>query len=518
MPRSTASAIGQPAASPSGATDRMFDLVGVSKRYGRTRALTEVTLGLDAGEFLGIVGHNGAGKSTLMRILAGTEPATAGQLVLRGRPVAEHYGPNQARALGVFCSAQTNMLCEDLRAYENVFILDPDFRGGRRAARDAAVAAVERLFPSITLDPDVRADSLSVVHRQALQLALMARGLEQPDSVLLLDEPTASLPDELSDELFAGVRELLHGRRSVVLITHKVREVLEQCQRIVAMAAGSVILDSSTSVLDFDGVISAMAGTQLSGGGRAGAGPGDDGTRRATIRGRAVDRAPDPLLDLDVGGLDEHSPRRLLVHEGEVVGLGGLDGQGQSDVLEAAWTTQRMSLRRLGRGARPRTSFVTGDRAGAGIFPLWSIEQNVVASSLGRMSRSGVLQRRREARAAEHWIDELGIRGRRQDNVMTLSGGNQQKVLFARALADDPRILILDDPFRGVDVGSKLDSYALLRRLAAEQGVAILWYSSELDELQRCDAVYVMYQGKLVRRVAAEDLTSSTFLTSSFQS
>ncbi|KRE94207.1 hypothetical protein ASG76_12575 [Nocardioides sp. Soil774] len=495
--------------------ERMFDLVGVSKRYGRTKALSDVTLGLEPGEFLGVVGHNGAGKSTLMRVLAGTEPASSGRLALHGRAAPEPYGPNTARALGVSCSAQTSMLCEDLRAYENVFILDPDFRGGRRAAREAVVGAVERLFPSITLDPDVRAGSLSVVHRQALQLALVARGLSRPDSVLLLDEPTASLPDELSDELFTGIKELVHGRRSVVLITHKVREVLEQCQRIVAMAAGRVILDSPTAALDFDGVISAMAGTELSAAHRSATGP----TRAS---GSAVVGPPaEPVLSLEVGGLREDSPGRLVVRAGEVVGLGGLEGQGQSDVLERAWTSLRMSLRGPGRPSRtrrPSTAFVTGDRAGAGLFLLWSIEQNVVASSLGRVSRSRVLSRRREAAVAEHWIDELGIIGRRQDNIMTLSGGNQQKVLFARALADDPRLLILDDPFRGVDVGSKLDSYDLLQRLAAEQGVAILWYSSELDELQRCDAVYVMYQGRLVRRVGAGELTSNTFLTSSFQS
>jgi ribose transport system ATP-binding protein len=299
-----------------------------------------------------------------------------------------------------------------------------------------------------------------------------------------------------------------------VLITHKVREVLEQCQRIVAMAGGRIILDSPTAALDFDGVISAMAGTELSVTHRSTATP-----TRAT--GSSEVRPAEPLLSLAVGGLREDSPERLVVHAGEVVGLGGLEGQGQGEVLEQAWTSLRMSVRGLGqprRTPRPRTAFVTGDRAGAGLFPLWSIEQNVVASSLGRVSRSRVLSRRREAGVAEHWIDELGIIGRRQDNIMTLSGGNQQKVLFARALADDPRLLILDDPFRGVDVGSKLDSYDLLQRLAAEQGVAILWYSSELDELQRCDAVYVMYQGRLVRRVGAGELTSNTFLTSSFQS
>ncbi|MGN6574164.1 MAG: ATP-binding cassette domain-containing protein [Nocardioides sp.] len=494
--------------------DRVFDLVGISKRYGRTKALVEVTLGLCAGEFLGVVGHNGAGKSTLMRVLAGTEPPTGGQLNLHGRPAPEDYGPNEARALGVFCSAQTSMLCEDLRAYENVYILDPDFRGDRAAARDAVVEAVERLFPSLTIDPDARADTLSVVHRQALQLALVARGLLRPNSVLLLDEPTASLPDELSDELFAGIRGLVRGERSVVLITHKVREVLEQCQRIVAMAAGSVILDSPTSELDFDGVISAMAGTELSVAHRA-------ESVVESPRAAAPEGPAEALLRLDVGGLRTDSPHDLVVHEGEIVGLGGLEGQGQDVVLERAWSSLRMSFSRPGgRGwkRRVRTGFVTGDRAGAGIYPLWSIEQNLVAGSLAKVSRARVLNRKREMRVAEHWISELGIIGQRQDNIMTLSGGNQQKVLFGRALAGDPQLLILDDPFRGVDVGSKFDSYDLLRKLAAEHGVAILWYSSELEELQRCDAVYVMYQGKLVRRMDAKDLNSSTFMSSSFQS
>ncbi|MGB0102494.1 MAG: ATP-binding cassette domain-containing protein [Nocardioides sp.] len=495
-------------------TVRMFDLAGISKRYGRTKALNDVSLSLGAGEFLGVVGHNGAGKSTLMRVLAGNEAPNAGQLRLHGRPAPKDYGPNEARRLGVFCSAQTSMLCEDLRAYENMYILDPEFRGGRWAARDALVEAVGRLFPSITIDPDVRADSLSVVHRQALQLALVARGLLRPNTVLLLDEPTASLPDELSDELFAGIRDLVQGERAVVLITHKVREVLEQCQRIVAMAAGSVILDSATDELDFDGVISAMAGTELSVAHRA-----EDSVEVAPVG--ATEPAGKPLLTLQVGGLRPDSPRELVVHEGEVVGLGGLEGQGQSAVLERAWTSLRMAIPWPGSGRwknRVRTGFVTGDRAGAGVFPLWSIEQNLVAGSLPEVSRARVLKRSREARVTEHWISELGIIGQRADNILTLSGGNQQKVLFARALAGNPKLLILDDPFRGVDVGSKFDSYDLLRNLAADHGVAILWYSSELEELQRCDAVYVMYQDKLVRRVDAKHLNSSTFLSSSFQS
>ncbi len=495
--------------------NNVFEFRGISKHYGRTKALDGVTLALGAGDFLGVVGHNGAGKSTLMRVLAGTEPPTTGRLNLHGQQVPEHYGPNEAREHGVFCSAQTSMLCEDLRAYENLFILEPDFAGGRREARDALHEALGRLFPSISVDPDARVDSLSVVHRQALQLALVARGLLRPSTVLLLDEPTASLPDELSDELFSGVRSLLtDGDRSVVLITHKVREVLEQCERIVAMAAGSIILDSPTAQLEFGDVINAMAGTEKG---------HDDpqSTQGSGTAGRDQQKPTTELMRLEVGGLHTHSPEHLVVRAGEIVGLGGLEGQGQPGVLERAWSTLRMNnspLSLLKKKERVQTGFVSGDRSGAGIFPLWSIEENLVAGSLKKVSRYRVLSRKRQAQVADQWISDLGIIGTRQANILTLSGGNQQKVLFARALADHPQLLILDDPFRGVDVGSKFDSYELLRKLASEQGVGILWYSSEFEELQRCDAVYVMYQNKLVQRVDAEDLTGSTFLSSSFQS
>ncbi len=493
---------------------KVFALEAISKHYGRTTALDNVTLDMSSGEFLGVVGHNGAGKSTLMRVLAGTERPTAGRMKIHGQEVSADYGPNQARESGVFCSAQTSMLCEDLRAYENVYILDPGFQGGRKAARNALEEAVARLFPSITIDPDVRAVSLSVVHRQALQLALVARGLLRPDTVLLLDEPTASLPNELADGMFAGVRSLLEeGRRSVLLITHKVREVLDQCERIVAMAAGSVILDAETSQLDFDGVIKGMAGTQRNYAEPVELDPGDSRM--------AAKRAAPTLLSIAVGGLRTDSPTELVVRSGELIGLGGLEGQGQNTVLERAWSVQRMKLTLPGSAVsrqRVRTGYVTGDRAGSGVFPLWTIEQNLVAASLKRVSRVRVLSRRREAQVSDSWIKELGIIGRRRDNILTLSGGNQQKVLFARALADGPELLVLDDPFRGVDVGSKYDAYVMLRELAAANGVGILWYSSEFEELQQCDAVYVMYQNKLVRRVDAKDLTSSTFLSTSFQS
>ena len=305
----------------------------------------------------------------------------------------------------------------------------------------------------------------------------------------------------MADQLLAFVRRFAADGGSCVLISHLLGEILTAADRVVVMRDGRVAAARPAAEFTRDSLVAAMGNVTVAGTARADAGAtGRRDTDPPRVRARP---------------LGQSDGRELVAYPGEVVGLAGLSGQGQSEMLIRLLVAARR--RHAGGEIAGSAALVAGDRQTDGVFPLWSVAQNITIGSLARMTRMGLIDARAEAGMAADWRERIGIRTPDvDDNILTLSGGNQQKALFARALGSDAQIVLMDDPMRGVDVGTKREVYAMIRA-EAERGRTFLWYTTELDELQHCGHVYVFRSGRIVADLARADLTEDQVLHASFQ-
>jgi ribose transport system ATP-binding protein len=470
---------------------------GASRFYGPTRALHSVDLEVRAGEVLGVVGHNGAGKSTLMRVLSGVEAVDHGQ-------VTAHRRTDPATALerpfaNVRMAYQETSLAPDLTVVENIYLSARSWlpaRGWRSAATRAFSERLGEVFPGQQVDPEDYVADLSLAHRQVVEI-VRASLADQLD-LLILDEPTESLTADSSVSLYRYVRSLTDQGIGVLLISHRISEVLSVADRIVVMQDGTVVADNPAAGQTEASLLAAMGSIDE---------PGDTaahqttaqaaarGPVRASVRGRAA----------DTGG---ETP--IVVHEGEVIGLAGIAGQGQQEVLEELWQPTDRATSVTGRRA-----YVPGDRQRTGIFPLWSVADNLGISAMRSLARRGVRRTEAEAEVISSWVDRLRIRGGGSALMTSLSGGNQQKVIVARAFASDASIVLLDDPFRGVDVHTKNDLYRLIRDEVAG-GRSVVWYSSDNSEMEHCDRVYVLRAGHVAAELTGHEITEDRIIAESF--
>ena len=322
---------------------------------------------------------------------------------------------------------------------------------------------------------------------------------DHPLRVVILDEPTSSLDAFRAGQLLAYVRTAVARGTSVILISHILGEVLQHGDRIVVMRDGKVVAADRADAFDRDRLVAAMGDT----GGRAGAAQvrtTPDGRAASTIEVRSRPSGP--------------QGRELVAHAGEIVGLAGLAGHGQTALLLAVF--EAAGHKRADTEVQAPVALVAGDRQSDGIFPEWSILQNITVRSLRALRGRLLISARREAELAAAWQRRIGIRTPDVgNNILSLSGGNQQKALFARALGSDARIVLMDDPMRGVDVGTKREVYDLIRTEAAT-GRTFLWYTTEMDELHHCDRVYVFRNGSIVAELAGAEVTEEKVIQSSF--
>ncbi|WP_308797355.1 sugar ABC transporter ATP-binding protein [Agromyces silvae] len=484
------------------ATADTIAAIGVAKRYGSTRALHGVDLAVARGEILGLVGHNGAGKSTLMRLLAGREQPDEGAIVWRGE--SRPWTASAAAEAGVRMVYQELALCADLTVAENAALSDPRrARFGWRGRAERRVGDVlDEVFPGHGISVLRRAGELPMAERQMVEIA---RALcTDRLGLLILDEPTESLGVDAAGQLYAHLRTLVADGVSVLLISHRMHEVRAHSDRIAVMKDGTVVGVYAAQEATEDGLLAAMGGEV-----RADASAlerAEELVEDAAGETSAPDEAAEGALVAELRSGDGHTVR---VHAGEVVGLAGLAGQGQERVLGRLW--------RGGRGATvpKRRAYVPGDRQTSGILPLWSVAENLTVSALRQISKLGVVDGRAKRDLAGRWIDALRVRGSASTPITALSGGNQQKVLVARAFATDARLVLLDDPFRGVDVATKNELYALMRA-EARAGRAIVWYSTENGEMAHCDRVYVYRAGRVVSELAGETNTEERIIADSF--
>jgi rhamnose transport system ATP-binding protein len=477
----------------------VLSLSGVRKSFGAVRALLDARLELRAGEVHGLVGENGAGKSTLVKVLAGVHAPDEGALTLDGQPLALH-GPADARAAGIAVIYQEPTLFPDLSVAENIFMGRQPLRGLRRIDTAAMRRRTRELFAKlgVHLDPDRPARGLSIADQQLVEIA---KALSFDARVLIMDEPTAALSGVEVERLFAVVRSLRESGAAILFISHRFDEVFALCERVTVMRDGRWVSTDPVSDLTVGQVVRRMVGREVS----------QLYPKQDTQAGEVV---------LSVRGLTRAGVFDAVSFEvrgGEIVALAGLVGAGRSEVVRAVFGVDRYDSgevlvggRRLPRG-RPAAAMAAGvalvpeDRRQQGLVMELPIERNVTLTRRWSLSKLGLLGPRAEREDAHRWTRLLQVKvGHLADPVSTLSGGNQQKVVLAKWLSTDPKVLIVDEPTRGIDVGTKAEVHRLMSQLAGE-GVAVLMVSSELPEvLGMADRVLVMHEGRIADEISRE--------------
>ncbi|WP_366555293.1 sugar ABC transporter ATP-binding protein [Aquibaculum sediminis] len=466
-------------------------------RFGAVKALDGATLHIRPGECVGLVGHNGAGKSTIVNVINGALTPDEGTLRADGAPV-ERYGIKAAHALGVRCVFQELSLCPNLTVIENTRIVHRELGSGRGLGwRGTARRIIERsldgIFPGHGIDSRAAVGSLSIAQRQMAEIAMAFSDAGAPPRLVILDEPTSSLDATLAGQLLAQVRRFVDAGGSVIFISHILHEILSTSDRVVVMKDGHVVAERPAGGFTADSLFEAMGSVAK--------------PENAAQARRDLSSAP-VMLEQRGRGLP------FRAHRGELVGLTGLSGHGQTEMLLELYRQRSGDWLPL---RDPAVAFVAGDRRVNGIFHLWSILENFAVASLGDLTRRGLVNDSAVADKGDGWKRRIEIRTQDMNNpILSLSGGNQQKVLFARALATRAPVVLMDDPMRGVDVGTKREVYQILREEAAGERTFV-WYSTETEEVCLCDRVYVFREGEIVAELVGEEINEANILAASFQ-
>lgn len=486
---------------------------GVCKHFPGVQALQDVSLDLFAGEVLAVIGENGAGKSTLMKILGGVYAPDAGTLTLDGRPVRFHGVPDALRQ-GISLIHQELNLAENLSVADNLFLGREQTWGGplallnRRAMNRRAGELTARV--GLDVPPGAVVGGLALGQRQLVEVA---RALSLNARVLIMDEPTSSLTQREADRLAEVIADLRRGGVAVVYISHRLGEVRRVADRVVVLRDGRNAGGLRREEIDHENMVRLMVGRELN--------------QFYQRRHAEMDGGRQPRLEvrkLRFAG-DRGAPLSFALRAGEVVGMAGLVGAGRTELAEALFGVRAVTagdvlldgapvrLRRPADAAAAGLVLVPEDRRRHGLVLEDSVRHNLGLPNLGRLSRLGFVAARREARLAAGVRERLGIRTPSLDTpVGQLSGGNQQKVVLGKWLDSRPRVLLLDEPTRGVDVGAKAEIYALIDGLARE-GAAILMISSDLEEvLGMSDRVLVLHEGRLAGELPREALSEEAVM------
>ncbi|GAA0753073.1 sugar ABC transporter ATP-binding protein [Ideonella azotifigens] len=480
----------------------------VVKAFGPVQVLHGVSFSLDAGRIYGLLGENGAGKSTLMKIASGYEAATSGQLCLDGQPV-RFANSRDAEAAGIVLIHQEFNLAEDLTIAQNIFLgHEKKKRGGwldDAAMRREAAAVLQRV--GLDRDPDTRLRQLIVAEKQLVEIA---KALARNARLLIMDEPTATLTPGETERLFALMAQLKAGGTTILYISHKLDEVERITDEVVVMRDGRFITRAATRSLSRAQMANLMVGRELSDLFPAKQLPPTDAPVRLRVQ------------DLSVPGWAEQAS--FEVRAGEILGFAGLVGAGRTELFEGLLGLrsssagrveidgQAVALRSPREAADLGLTYLSEDRKGKGLHVAMGLTENLTLMNLRQYAKPW-LRKDQERQALGDAVREFGIRtGSLSLRASSLSGGNQQKLALAKVLQPGPKVVVLDEPTRGVDVGAKRDLYVLIHRLAA-QGCGVIVISSELIELiGLCHRVAVMRAGRLTTTLQADRLSEEALI------
>lgn len=485
----------------------LLRMEGVSKRYGGVRALEKAELTVRAGRIHGILGENGAGKSTLIKIMAGVVQPDEGRLLLDGEEMRFTH-PAMANRAGIVCIFQELSLIPDLSVADNIGLGDPPRRFGlidRRAQRRLAEAALARAGAE-DIHPLAPVKDLPLSRRQMVEIA---KALAREPRILILDEATSALTAADVAKILAVLKRLRADGMALLYISHRMHEIAALADDCTVFRNGRHIATYASGSKTDQEVVELMIGREYS----------------HVFPPKPAAPAAPAVAALEVHNLswaDRLKNVSLDVAPGEIVGLGGLDGQGQRELLLALFGALRgvsgemrvdggrvsVTSPRAAKRKSSRIALIPEDRKTDGLMLPMSVRDNLSLAALSGLTRGGVIDRKAERAAIDEMIRLLAIRTDGIDiPVGSLSGGNQQKVVIAKWLMVNPRIILLNDPTRGIDVGTKQEIYQLLRKLA-DAGAAIVFYSTDYDELIGCcDKVLIFYDGSVIRTLSGAEIT-----------
>ena len=494
------------------AAPSVLEARGVSKRFGGIQALDGVDLTLRAGEVMALAGENGAGKSTLIKVLAGAYQRDTGTIHIDGQPVAIR-DPAESQRLGISVIYQEFNLTPNQTVAENVFLHDPQRRAGlagrlRLIDQGARRAATRALLDQVgsSIDTDAKVSTLTVAHQQMTEIA---KALAMDARILIMDEPTSTLPDAEVEILFDIIRQLKARGIAVVFVSHRLEETRRIADRVTVLRDGRLVGEAPVAAVTDQEIIRMMVGRSV------------DNLYPKT-------EAKPSDVALSVRGLTRKgvlSDISFDVRRGEVLGFAGLVGCGRTEIARCIFGADRLdsgditidgetvAIRSPQDAIRLGIGYVPEDRKLQGLFLHMSVRDNIAMSVAHRMTHAGFVDRGAVTRVAASYRDRLSVRPPQLDNpVNRLSGGNQQKVALAKWLALKPRVLILDEPTRGIDIGAKAEVHALIDELAHE-GIAIILISSELPEvLNMSDRILVVAEGRIAGELGRHEATQERIL------
>jgi rhamnose transport system ATP-binding protein len=482
-------------------------LAHATKSFGAVRALNDVTVELFRGEAHALLGENGAGKSTLVKILAGVYQPDGGSISIDEERI-QLSSPAAARDAGISVIYQEPTLFPDLTVAENIFMGRQLLKSGRRVNRSEMARVADAAFEQlgVNIESSRVARGLSVADQQIVEIA---KSISFNAKVIVMDEPTAALTEVEVERLFAVVKTLKSQGAAILYVSHRLHEVFEICQRVTILRDGAFVKSSEIGDTDIDDVIRSMVGRDV-----------------VTTTTAGSDAAGEKVLEVDrltrEGVFTDIS---FNVKAGEIVALAGLVGAGRTEVARGIFGIDRVDAgsvkvngKTLKNGSpvaamHAGVGFVPEDRRQQGLVMEMAIDRNVALASLHRLARFGFIRKASERKLAFDWSARLSLKyGRLSNTATTLSGGNQQKVVLAKWLSRQPRLLIIDEPTRGIDVGTKSEVHRLLLELV-NQGVAVLMISSELPEvLHISDRVLVLCEGRLIDEFSRADANETAIM------
>ena len=493
-------------------TDIVLEMRGIFKRYSGVQVLKDLDLTLKQGEILGLVGENGAGKSTLMKILSGGTQPDTGEILIDGK-VVEVTSPIVARELKIAMVQQELSLIPTFSVVDNIVLGKEKTRTGIRildtlSNKEYAKKALDLMNLSFPLDERVK--NLSVANQQLIEIA---RCLILSPRVLILDEPTTALTLVEAEALLHRMLELKQNDTSIIFISHKLEEITRVSDRLLIMRDGRKVSDCATTTVTRPELISMMVGEKRF------------FNHRPTSK-KDIDARNEVLSVRNLCRSGRFSDVSFTVHEGEIFGFFGLKGAGRSELMMSIFGSGRIDSGEVcvvGRNLKNHTpqqaiklgmGFVTEDRKCNGILPNMDIRNNILISDLKKVASTlGVINEQKLASITDDLVKALGIKtvGTRQ-RVKRLSGGNQQKVMISRWLHTNCKLLVLDEPTKGVDVGAKQDIYQQIQRLA-DSGKGVVIISSELEEIMLlCDRIAVMREGRILAILEGESITADEIM------